>query len=68
MSFIEREINILKGNINISEQAKLANSLDITGVPKTINENLKLIVSTLAKIVKVEVKEKNINKIFRFLK
>lgn len=30
MSIFEREINILKGNINISEQAKLANNLDIT--------------------------------------
>jgi len=46
----EREIDILKGNINITEQAKLFNNLDITGIPKTINENLKLVISTLTKI------------------
>lgn len=61
----QREIDILKGNINITEQTKLANNLDITGVPKTNNENLKAVISTLAKIVKVEVKEEHINKIYR---
>jgi len=55
----------LKGNTNITEQAKLANNLDITGVPKTTNENLKSVVSTLAKIVKIEVKEEHINNIYR---
>ncbi|VVC36151.1 Hypothetical protein CINCED_3A002300 [Cinara cedri] len=65
MSFIEREINILKGKINISEQVKLANNLHISGAPKTKNENLKLVVFTLAKIVNVEVKEENLNKIYR---
>lgn len=65
MSIFEREINILRRNINISEQAKLANNLDITGIPKTNNENLKLVVSTLAKIVNIEVKKKNLKKIFQ---
>ncbi|XP_029347999.1 uncharacterized protein LOC115034739 [Acyrthosiphon pisum] len=45
--------------------AKLANNLDLTGIPKTTNENLKLVVSTLAKIVNVEVKEEHINKTYR---
>lgn len=65
ISILEREIDLLKGNNNITEQAKLANNLDITGIPKTTNENLKLVVSTLAKIVNVEVKEEHINKTYR---
>lgn len=64
ISTFEREIGILKGNINITEQAKLA-KLNLTDVPKTTNANLKLVVSTIAKIVKVEVKEKRINKTYR---
>lgn len=56
----------MKGNINISELAKLANNLDITDIHKTTNENLKLVVSsTLAKIIEVEVKEEHINKTYR---
>lgn len=55
----------MKGNINITEQAKLSNNLDITGIPKTTNENLKRVVSTLAKIVNVELKEEHINKTYR---
>jgi hypothetical protein len=39
--------------------------LDITVIPKTTNENVKLIVSILAKIVKIEVKEEHINKTYR---
>ncbi|KAE9537019.1 hypothetical protein AGLY_006826 [Aphis glycines] len=61
----ENKIDILKGNNNITEQAKLGNNLDITGIPKTTNENLKLVVSTLAKIVNVEVKEEHIDKTYR---
>lgn len=56
ISIFEREIDILKGNVNITEQVKLSNNLDITGIPKTTNKNLKLVVSTLAKTVNVEVK------------
>lgn len=65
MSIFEREIDILKRNANITGQAKLANNLDITGLPKTTNKNLKLVVSTLPKVVNVDVKEEHINKTYR---
>lgn len=62
---MQKEINHLKSNYNISEQFKLINNLDVTNIPKTANESLFDITTKLTKLLDIEVKESDICKIYR---
>jgi hypothetical protein len=45
---LEKELNTIKTIINNTEQLTLANNIEITGIPKTPNENTTEIINTVA--------------------
>lgn len=62
---LEKEVNFLKGNICNAEQASMMNNIEISGVPKTANENVSEIIKIIAKVLNCEIKPSDILHSFR---
>ncbi|KAF0710205.1 Reverse transcriptase domain-containing protein [Aphis craccivora] len=62
---LEKEVIFLKGNICNAEQASLINNIEISGVPKTANEDVSEIVKITASVLNCEIKPNNILHSFR---
>lgn len=62
---LEKEVNILKAVINNNEQLMLSNKIEISGIPKTANENITEVVKTLAQSLKCDVQDCDIIDAFR---
>lgn len=62
---LEKEVIFLKAVINNNEQILLCNNTEISGIPKTANENITEVVKTLAQSLKCEVQDCDIIDAFR---
>uniref|UniRef100_A0A2S2P2T8 Zinc finger PHD-type domain-containing protein n=1 Tax=Schizaphis graminum TaxID=13262 RepID=A0A2S2P2T8_SCHGA len=57
---LETELNILKVTINNTEQLTLANNIEISGIPKTPNENISEIVNTVARVLDCQINSNDV--------
>jgi hypothetical protein len=62
---LEKEVSFLKTVINNNEQIMLTNNIEISGIPKTANENIIEVVKTLAQSLKCDVQDCHIIDAFR---
>lgn len=62
---LEKEVTFLKAVINNNEQIMLANNIEISGIPKTANENITEVVKTLAQSLKCDIQDCDIIDAFR---
>lgn len=53
---LENEVTFLKAVINNNKKIMLSNNIEISGIPKTANENITEVVKTLARSLKCDVK------------
>lgn len=62
---LEKELNILKATVNSTEQLTLANNIEISGIPKTPNENISEIVNTVARVLNCQLNKDDVIDSFR---
>lgn len=62
---LEKELNILKATVNSTEQLTLANNIEISGIPKTPNENISEIVNTVARVLNCQLNRHDVIDSFR---
>ena len=64
-SKLEKEIDYLKIMLNNKEQASLNQSVEITGIPKTPNEDIPHIITSVANILNISIKNEDIVDTYR---
>ncbi|CAI6374135.1 unnamed protein product [Macrosiphum euphorbiae] len=64
-AILEREILSLSRNANTLEQQNLANNIEITGIPKTENESLVVIVNSTSKVLTIKVESNEVVNSYR---
>lgn len=62
---LEKELNVLKMAINNTEQLTLVNNIEISGIPKTPNENISEIVNTVARVLNCQLNSNDVINSFR---
>jgi len=64
-SKLEKEIDYLKIMLNNNEQASLNQCVEITGIPKTPNEDIPNIITSVANILNISIKNEDIVDMYR---
>jgi len=64
-SKLEKEVDYLKIMLNNNEQASLNQCVEITGIPKTPNEDIPNIITSVANILNISIKNEDIVDTFR---